>query len=137
MKRCSDTHTGLGYCGSWGNHPTLRENKEMSKLIRELIYCTHMNWQIENKIPEMLIGGVVRFKTDQFQESVGYTKLQENGKILNSFKHHEFFEEPLNMLYLKSFTDICKQYAKKHQNYWESRYIIETPNNYQNLKKVA
>lgn len=114
----------VGYCGSWTIHPRIRQNELLTQLIRNIVYCTHLNWQLQYNVKEMLIVGVQRFKTDKYQESIGYKRLQVGDEILGPYGHPDLWDEPIAMLHLTQPSEKTLALAQRYQSYWDNRIAM-------------
>jgi hypothetical protein len=117
----------VGYCGSWTIDPSARNDRALAGFVRNLVYCTHLNWQQERRVSEMLICGVLRFKVDQFQETIGYERLRSAGDVLGSLPQRDLCGEPVAMLHLRSHSLHCRRMAAELQDYWSNRLILGAP----------
>ena len=127
MEECDSLRRNLGYCYSWTIDPSIRKDEVLTQLVRNLVYATHKGWQEENNVPEMVIAGVVRFKVDRYQESIGYQRiLDSNGDELAHFPHFELNREPVTLLHMKKHSDHCLEMVKKYAHFWNERLIYRS-----------
>jgi hypothetical protein len=124
MASCEEKKIDLGYCCSWTIRPRIRKNEILTKLIRNMVYSSHSNWQKEAQVPEMVIAGVQKFKADIYQESIGYKKFQINGRVLDTFGHTDLAQEQVFMLHMTEFSEYCKSMAARYQSYWDDRLVL-------------
>lgn len=111
----------IGYCCSWTIHPEIRTNKLLVAALRDAVYIAHGKWQEENRVPEMLIAGVVRFKTPAYQQTIGYEPLQLNGVELSTIAQRSLNGEPVAMLHMKSMSALTQAFAAKLGYLWDER----------------
>lgn len=111
----------VGYCCSWTIHPEIRANKPLVAALRDSVYIAHGKWQQENNVPEMLIAGVVRFKTPAYQQTIGYEPLTLNDVQLAPIAQKSLNGEPVAMLHMKNMSALTQAFAAKLGYLWDNR----------------
>ena len=113
----------IGYVGSWTIHPQIRQNRVLAGLLRELVASTHQEYQYTYGVAEMLICGMIRFKTDIWQQAMGYQPLSLNNQELPAFQFKALNGEPAKLLHLTQVSDIAEKLRGKTSR------ILDKPKN--------
>ncbi|MGZ3725656.1 MAG: hypothetical protein ACXWQQ_07640 [Pseudobdellovibrio sp.] len=109
----------LFYSGSLSIDPLWKKDKAESLFLRELLTTMYVHYQRQKGYAELMAGGTVRFKIDQWLESIGHTPLHEN--IIN-VKH--LAGEAVRVMHLRDFSFEALRIAKKWEHLWDERMII-------------
>lgn len=123
IDHCASEKTRLCYASSlavaeeYAGHPELKE-------ILKMVNVCHTR---EDKVSEILAGGVLRFKMDRFYSFMGYNKLAHNGSPLEALKIPFACNELTGFFHLKEFSDEAKEIAKKYEYLWAERIILGKP----------
>jgi hypothetical protein len=122
----------LYYAGSLSIDPLLKTGKEQSLLLRELMTTMFVLYKKQHPGSELMAGGTVRFKMDQWLSAVGHAPLHEepiNVKHLGG--------ELVKVMYLTEFSFEAHRIAKKWQHLWDERLILDGSQQNITKKKTA
>ena len=86
VEHSQETGRSLRYCSSYTILPELREDRELVAQLKIYMTGMHALFHDEYQTAESLLGGVVRFKTDQYFASWGYERLALDGQERNDFE---------------------------------------------------
>lgn len=121
----------LFYCGSLSIDPLQKTGKEQSLFLREILTLMFVELQKQNQPSELLAGGTVRFKMDNWLDAIGHKPLH-NEPI--SVKH--LAGETVRVMHLKEFSFEALRIAKKWRHLWDDRLVLGVgESNY--LKKMS
>lgn len=134
IEACRKSGKNIGYVGSWTIHPQARENRPLTALLRELVASTHQEYQQTYGVEEMLICGMIRFKTDVWQQGLGYRPLSFNNQELPAFEFKALNGEPAKLLHLTRPSDLAASFLAKHRSYWLNRKTLASV---ERLAKIA
>lgn len=121
LKSAKSMNHDVGYCCSWTIHPKIRSNKALVSVLRDAVYIAHGNWQRSNRVPEMLIAGVMRFKTPAYQQTIGYEPLALDGAVLGGIAQKSLGGEAVAMLHMKKNSTLTETFAAHFAALWENR----------------
>jgi hypothetical protein len=114
----------LFYAGSLSIDPELKTGKEQSLMLRELMTTMFVLYKKQHPGSELMAGGTVRFKMDQWLSAVGHAPLHEepiNVKHLGG--------ELVKVMYLQEFSFEAHRIARKWQSLWDDRLILGADQN--------
>jgi len=86
----------------------------------------------QNPGSELMAGGTVRFKMDQWLSAVGHSPLHEE-----PINVRHLGGELVKVMYLKEFSFEAHRIAKKWQHLWDDRLILGTQDQTAVKKKTA
>lgn len=118
MDRCRNENIPLSYDSAWTMNPKVRENREFSKYLRDITTTIGVFFHQEFKIPEWIVMGIKRFKTDQYFQWMGHAD------ITREFRAFASFDEPAKLLHLKKYSDDSVQIAQTHSRMWQEKLLI-------------
>lgn len=124
VKNAQKNQKEIGYCGSWTIAFEIRKNQELTKTIRDMSVATHVHWQKEYRVQEMIVGSVLRFKTDKLHEAVGYRRLTYQGNDLAPFGIRNLGDEMVALLHLQNISEYALNLSKKYQDFWSNRVLF-------------
>ena len=109
----------LYYSGALSIDPLWKKDKEQSLFFRELLTTMYVHYQKQSGYAELMAGGTVRFKIDNWLQSIGHSPLHPEPIHV---KH--LAGETVQVMHLKDFSFEALRIAKKWQHYWEDRMVI-------------
>jgi hypothetical protein len=128
------------YIGGWTIDPARKKNDTgIVSILRELYVAANVQLMREQPaVRAVLIGGNIRFKTDQFFNQMGFEYgIDENGNRLPAFGAQFAFGEPVTLLGLHTFSESALALGIKYQSQWDNRIEIKAAPGKIGLKKAA
>lgn len=133
----ADQHNvDLFYSGGLSIDPLERTTKDQSLMLRELLTMMYVNYQKETNYSELMAGGTMRFKIDNWLASLGHNPLLNNNVELEPIHVKHLANESVRIMHLKKFSFEALQIARKWQHLWEDRFLINQTS-VTDLKKSA
>ncbi len=117
----------LFYLGSLTIDPEERTNKAQSRMYRELLTTMLVNYHRQIPGCELMAGGTMRFKIDDYMRGIGYRPLQLKDRELGSIHVHHLAGEEVLPMHLRQFSFEARQTAEKWDELWQNRIWIESP----------
>ena len=114
----------VSYLCSWTTQPEVRDDRDRSNLIKDIIASTIVNFHLDQGITDLIAAGVPRMKTNRFLTSVGFNPLAILGLALPNFRHSGLLGEEVVMMHLSSFTEKAMKLAQDHHELWRARVTI-------------
>jgi hypothetical protein len=127
VEHSQETGRSLRYCSSYTILPELREDRELVAQLKIYMTGMHALFHDEYQTAESLLGGVVRFKTDQYFASWGYERLALDGQELGTISNATLFGEPVYVMRLNQWSPHALQCAKETRELWNSRLTAQLP----------
>lgn len=124
----------VGYISSWTTHPSVRNDLELKKEIKDISTALIFNHYSTYGMPEVFAGGALRFKVNEFLTNMGFVPLEAEGKILPPIECPFLAGEKTAIMYLNQFSFAARSMGKKYQSLWDSRLTI---GDHQDLQKKA
>lgn len=121
----------LFYAGSLAIDPNEKGDKEQSLFLRELLTLMFVEQHREHPGCEIVSGGTVRFKMDNWLKVTGFSPLMDKAIEV---KH--LAGEEVRVMHLKEFSLEAQRIAKKWKHLWDDRLIIGDQQK-TDVKKVA
>jgi hypothetical protein len=116
------------YQFSWSADPSIRStDRALAVTLKEIILAQLMWEGMEVAPAKVLVGGNIRFKTDQSFEQMGYRRGSTGKRLLESFDVPYAFGEKGAMLDLDTYSLYARNLGKKHQDLWDNRLIVASP----------
>jgi len=124
LERCRENKVRIGHSSSWTVLKSVRENKIMSNLLKEVVAAVHFSYEEDHGIQEMFCAGVTRFKADIYQQALGFELLQLDGKVLSPFAQKSLNGEFVNMLLQRTPSPLATECVQKHRDLWLNRTVF-------------
>lgn len=124
VERSQETGHALRYCSAYTILPELREDRELVARLKIYMTGMHVLFHTEYQTAESLLGGVIRFKTDQYFASWGYERLALDGQELGTISNATLFGEPVYVMRLNQWSPHALQCAEQTQELWNSRLTV-------------
>lgn len=118
IRNARDSGTRLSYDNAWTMLPSVRKNREYSKMLRDLTTTIGVFYHYEFQIPEWLVIGIVRFKTDQYFRWMGHKE------ITPEFPFFSSYDEPAYLLHLNSYSKESQEIAERYKRMWDEKLVI-------------
>ncbi len=111
----------IHYGSSWTIDPEVREDRSLTRLLRD--YFIAMNTlHFERIAPATLMAcGILRFKTEQFLGSLGYSPVVVPGGEGAFFKHAFLNLEPSVMVGAQDVSATAREIAERFRKSWNDR----------------
>lgn len=129
MNRCQKTRRGLSYLGSWTVDQNFRQqHPEFKQDLREIFCVVYQALYKLQNISEVIIGGTLRFKTDQVFHQLGHRSLHYADQDLPPIAAPHLDGEPVLVMHAKELPQLPKALIKKWQPLWDHRMELGFPN---------
>lgn len=104
---------------SWAQDPSLKKDRseEVAKLFRDLVMVLVVNHHKDYEIDEMITCGVIKVKTDQFFERMGFQKISNESK----FKQKDLNDDEVHIFHTDRYSDYAYSVAEKYKELWDNR----------------
>lgn len=135
IKNCDEKKMELAYSSSWTLAPETRNDPDFRDTINRVIFASHVGHRYVHGFDRGLAAGVIRFKTERAFAFLGYEPLKDSEDVLSGVNFPFLFDEPVNLFYLKDFSEMAKRNFSTLESVWANRIEISAkPDRY---KKVA
>jgi hypothetical protein len=124
LEWCQRGGGDASYAGSWTIDPETRKNRPLVALLRELTITMLVEHYRQHPAARKYICGSVRFKTDKFLQSLGYSPLEREGEPLSTFEQASLMGDTALALHCSSYTDAANETAYKYRDQWNSRLAL-------------
>jgi hypothetical protein len=114
----------ISYDASWTIDPEVRKDKEYTKKLQELMMATHVLYHLNEHIPRIIAGGVVRFKMYRFYQFWGYRPFMSGNIELPAIKVPFVHDELTQFFMLSAFSKEALELADSYRKFWDTRVII-------------
>lgn len=121
MSNCLAHNRELTYTGSWTITPETRKDKILRQDILNYFNASYVFHHMESGIDEIVCGGTLRFKVENFLGKIGHEILHVNGQPLEPFSVKHLFGEKVQLLHLKKFTSESLEAAHLLKDDWDNR----------------
>ncbi len=128
LKHHDNSSNNIAYNGGWTIDPDLRVDKKISQLMWSLSTMMMFCYYRDYKIHKNLAGAAKRFKVDKMKVFMGYDYLRKkDGKRLEATIASMHNDEPIEVMYLKQFTDaFYTKTVSPFEHYWDDRLTISS-----------
>lgn len=109
----------LFYSGALSIDPSQKKDKAHSIFIRELLTLMYVEYYKQHGNCELMAGGTVRFKIDNWLNSIGHTPLH-----IDPINVKHLAGEVVRVMHLKEFSFEALRIAKKWNHLWNERLVI-------------
>jgi hypothetical protein len=117
--------SSIHYGSSWTIDPEIRNDRELTKLLRDYFIATNtLHFEMIAPI-ELMACGILRFKTEQFLGSLGYCPVDLRGSGDANFFHAFLNQEPSIMVHATEVSDEAKLIAESFREAWKKRIVID------------
>ena len=130
----------ISYDGSWTMDPELRNDKAESEYLKDLMTGIYTQYHSHFRIPEILGLGLLRFKTEQYFQNIGFELIHKGGQVLPSVEMKSLQNEPVILMHLKAFSEEALAKSQEFKPIWDNRIEISdplAPNRFGSKKKAA
>lgn len=110
-----------------------KDDKELKEHIREIMMMVIVKHHQDHNIPHMLTSGAVKVKTDLFFKRIGMEMLNEEAR----FKEKRLDDSEGIIFYTDTFSFEALSMAKKHEDLWDNRIIMDGRKYVRKTTKVA
>lgn len=124
IQDCSDKNEKLAYLGSWTVDPTYSWDGPTRHLLKELYSVLYALYYMEKDIRHSILGGTLRFKTEQVFFELGYRPLEENGRQLPNIQVSHLRGEPVMVMHVDGLNLRALRLAKEYAEWWKSRRVF-------------
>ncbi len=110
------------YVSSWTNDPALREDRNVSRFLLDLVTTMNVYSQAENPNQYRFACGVPRLKTEKYIQWLGYKPIQDGQESLPEVNQANLCGEPVLVHELpEGHSKEAFEIAAKYRTYWENR----------------
>jgi len=124
LDMCKLENIDLSFGSGWTIDPLVRENRELTKKLKELMIGVLINYYLETQTLKQLCFGVPRFKTDLFFQKLGYQNLSFGMQSLPPFPHQPLLGESVTILFCDHFSSYALELANASKNIWDEKMVL-------------
>lgn len=124
MDRCERQNRTLGYLGSWTRDPAIKDNRELASALREIFKAMFYFQAKGSGIDEVVIGGTLRFKTEQLFKTMGFAALQHDGRDLATVHVPHLLKEEVLIMHLSDLNKVPLESADRWKMLWDQRLTL-------------
>ncbi len=136
LEHCETEGHEISYIASWTMEPSIRKDRELSRLLRELFMAMSVHAHLDTR--SRIIGGcTMRFKIDQWFRTWGFEPLRGQSGDLEPARIPFLLGEQVRMMYLKSFTPEILAAAAPWRDAWEQRLVLSAQESVVELGRAA
>ncbi len=122
---CDRRGVNFDWSSSWTAHPDARKDRAVGRLLRDLFEVLYVYQHLECKIPDLILGAVLRFKTDKVFGSLGHSGLALNGVVLKPVKVMSLLGEETQIMNAPCLSEVAIAKVRPWQELWDARLIID------------
>lgn len=139
IEHCLDHDKNLAYTGSWTILPEVRKNRPLTQEITRHFHAAYIFHHLENEVDEIITGGTMRFKADQFFGKMGHDLFCFQDQPLKPIHVKHLFGEKVQILHLKKFRNEALEQAQLLKDCWDKRIEIsaESIAGMRTLKRIS
>ncbi|MBC7465670.1 MAG: hypothetical protein H7256_06715 [Bdellovibrio sp.] len=133
MANCLEEKKELAYASSWTIDPVFRKDKQLRGLLEASYILGHKDYNIQ----EVLLGGTLRFKTENIFARMGHTLLKnENDEALPLINVKHLFGEQVVIMHSQKLTPYADECCAPFQAMWDDRIEISPTTKDATLRKL-
>ena len=137
LDRCEEKGIDVSYDSSWTIAPKVRENRELTLELRNILTSIVTHYHDEYRIPEIMGLGVVKLKTAKLFATWGLHPILFNGEPLPTFTLASLQGAEVVLVHGMPFSEEAKALAERYSKYWADRLTIAAPAAADTIKKAA
>jgi hypothetical protein len=122
---CQKKAISIAYDSSWTMAAEARANPELKKTLREMFTAFYVLFHDAYRIQQLIGGGTIRFKTDEYFKYWGYEPISWNGEVLPPIHNPQLLGEPVRVMHLREFSEEAREVAARWKLFWKRALIIE------------
>lgn len=127
VDRCERNGIGLSYDSSWTIDPEIRKDRARTARLRDMFTAIYVLSHQEYNLPEIIGGGTLRFKADQYFSYWGYEWISRSGRRLDPISVAHLGGEQVAVMHLQRFSPEALAIADQWKLLWKRRLIIRHP----------
>lgn len=125
---CDKNKILLTYDSSWTIRPEVRKDRRLTRTLRNIFQAIQILSHLDTDPRVSMVCGITRFKTEFLFENWGYRMVTRNREPLPPFLHTSLQGEEAFMMVARTYKDQAVQLAKKYEDLWRSRLILNGEN---------
>jgi hypothetical protein len=114
----------MAYDGAWTIDPLIRKDRALVTELKNLFTCIQVNHYAQFGKFDLLLVGVLRFKTEKIFQDWGYKPLNWKGEQLQPFQSPSL-REAVWLHHARAFSEQALELSARYTSYWENRIEIE------------
>lgn len=121
IANCQKEKKDLSYASSWTIDPVFRMDRQLLSLFETSYLLGHKDYNLQ----EILLGGTLRFKTQNVFSRMGHTLIQnENGETLPKINVKHLFGEEVVVMHGKTPTPYADECCERNLDLWKDRIEV-------------
>ncbi len=104
--------------------PEIRNDRKKIAEIKEIITAINIYYHQMIGTDITFASGVVKFKTDQYFNSMGFEEIYHNGEPLDLIKQDSLWGEEVRLMKLEAYSLYSKQMKEKYCELWNNRFEL-------------
>lgn len=122
LEECEKKHEDLSYEAGWTMDPIIRENKELNKILKEMVTTFVINHHRDYAIPHWATLGICKVKTDQLFLKMGLKEISDKPMLSHPYLLQTDARAVIVMN--NGYSDYTFQTCKIYQDLWDDRITI-------------
>lgn len=124
LEDCERRGVNISYDSSWTIRPDIREDRELTLHLREIMQAMHTLYHAGSEVPEVIAVGATRFKMERLYEYWGYNALSLNGKELSRLTAPSHAGSEAIVFHLAKIADRAVEDAHRFRSMWDERILL-------------
>ena len=117
----------VSYGSSWTLSPRVRADRESARYFKDLMASMLIQYEQGLSTNFLFTCGVLKVKTNQFFESLGYQRLCDSENVqLPPFKQASLIGDEAVVLWSNGFKPEAVEQAQRFKSLWKSRLILDS-----------
>lgn len=135
IEKCTQNKKELAYLGSWTVDPEFKRRCPEDIHLRSAFIIFYNLFYQERSVAEVIIGGTLRFKTENLFSELGHLPLARNEEILPNIYVTHLVKEPVQVMHAQRFLRPPTLQTRMWEEVWENRLVLSPV--YAKLKPAA
>lgn len=133
IANCQKENKELSYASSWTIDPAFKMDRQIRGLFETAYVLGHKDYNID----EMLLGGTLRFKTQNVFNRMGHTLIQnEKGETLPTINVKHLFGEQVVIMHGQKPTPYAAECCEPYQDLWNNRIEVSADKKDETLMRL-
>lgn len=139
IQRCDREMRRLAYFSSWTIDTKFKKEyyQRNNKDLNDAFCVFYLGISREQDLSEVILGGTLRFHTEQLFFKLGHQPLSLNGQQLSPIHVAHLAQEPVLVMHSSVFPEISLASGKKWERLWNERIHLEKAHGYHQMTKKA
>lgn len=122
INECREKGEDLSYDTGWTINPSVREDKDLQMVLKDLANVFAINHHRDYNIPHWVTLGICKVKTDQYFKKMGLVEISDKATVIHPFLHQAEAKALISLNH--QYTDFAYHTAEKYQSLWDNRITV-------------